>query len=167
MGSYEAGLAKRSPMRSVRKAALSDISTISACDSEFGIGGRKEFFERVISRGGGYVLDQERKVIGVAVLEYTFFEQGFISLIYISPTARRSGAGEMVLRYLVSICETPKLFSSTNRSNRPMQALFAKVGFVQSGMIHNLDPNDPEIVYYKAIKGGYRIPRKRSYSLLI
>jgi hypothetical protein len=61
-------------------------------------------------------------------------------------------AGEMLLRYLVSICKTPKLFSSANQSNRPMQTLFAKVGFEQSGMIHNLDPNDSEIVYYKAIK---------------
>ena len=33
-----------------------------------------------------------------------------------------------------------------------MQALFAKVGFEQTGMIDNLDPNDPEIVYYKAVK---------------
>jgi RimJ/RimL family protein N-acetyltransferase len=57
----------------------------------------------------------------------------------------------MLLRYLVSICQTPKLFSSTNQSNRPMQALFAKVGFEQSGRIDNLDPNDPEIVYYKAV----------------
>ena len=55
------------------------------------------------------------------------------------------------MQYLISICQTPKLFSSTNQSNRPMQALFAKAGFEQSGMIHNLDPDDPEIVYYKAI----------------
>jgi hypothetical protein len=26
-----------------------------------------------------------------------------------------------------------------------------KVGFEPSGVIHNLDPNDPEIVYYKAL----------------
>jgi hypothetical protein len=58
----------------------------------------------------------------------------------------------MLLEYLVSVCQTPKLFSSTNQSNHPMQALFAKAGFVPSGMIHNLDPNDPEIVYYKAVK---------------
>jgi hypothetical protein len=34
-----------------------------------------------------------------------------------------------------------------------MQALFAKAGFEQSGMIQNLDPQDPEILYYKAVKG--------------
>lgn len=146
-------------MRSIRKAALSDIHTISACDSEFGFRSRKEFIERAIPRGAGYVLEQEGKVIGVAVLEYTFFEHGFISLIYISPTARRTGAGEMLLRYLLSICETPKLFSSTNQSNDAMQALFAKVDFERSGMILNLDPNDPEIVYYKAVKGKDSTPQ--------
>jgi len=85
------------------------------------------------------------------VLEYTFFEQGFISLVYLIPSARRTGVGEMLVRYLVSICKTRKLFSSTNRSNKPMQALFSKVGFEPSGAIHNLDPDDPEIVYYKAL----------------
>jgi ribosomal protein S18 acetylase RimI-like enzyme len=86
-------------------------------------------------------------------LEYTFFEHGFISLIYVSGRARRSGAGWMLLRYLVSTCETPKLFSSTNQSNGPMQALFSKAGFEPSGKIHNLDPNDPEIVYYQRVPG--------------
>jgi hypothetical protein len=35
-----------------------------------------------------------------------------------------------------------------------MQALFARAGFLPSGMIYNLDPNDPEIVYYKAVKAA-------------
>jgi ribosomal protein S18 acetylase RimI-like enzyme len=143
-------------MRSARRATLADIQTISAPDREFASGGRKEFFERAIRRGGGYVLEEDARVIGVGVLEYAFFEHGFISLLYVSPAARRSGAGQMLLQYLVSICETPKLFSSTNQSNEPMQALFAKAGFKRSGLIHNLDPNDPEIVYYKALdeEGG-------------
>jgi N-acetylglutamate synthase-like GNAT family acetyltransferase len=139
-------------MRSIRKAILEDISGLSHCDTEFWFGSRNECIERAIRRGGGYVLEQEGRVIAVAVLEYTFFEHGFISWLYVRPAARRTGAGETLLRYLESICQTPKLFSSTNQSNHPMQALFAKVGFEQSGVIHNLDPNDPEIVYYKAIK---------------
>ncbi|MFZ0505528.1 MAG: GNAT family N-acetyltransferase [Chthoniobacterales bacterium] len=136
-------------MRFLRKATFADIDTITAVDHEFASGGRKEFFERAIRRAGGYVLEEEGRVIGVGVLEYAFFEHGFISLIYVSPAARRTGAGQMLLQYLVSICETPKLFSSTNLSNEPMKALFAKAGFMPSGMIHNLDPNDSEIVYYK------------------
>lgn len=65
-------------MRSIRKATLSDIHTISACDSEFGFGNRKEFIERAIPRGGSYVLEQEGKVIrgcrlGVHFLRARFY----------------------------------------------------------------------------------------------
>jgi hypothetical protein len=35
-----------------------------------------------------------------------------------------------------------------------MQALFVKAGFLPSGMIYNLDPNDPEIVYFKAVNAA-------------
>ena len=141
-------------MRSIREAIFEDISGLSHCDTEFWFGSRNECVDRAIRRGGGHVLEQEGKVIRVAVLEYTFFEHGFISWLYVRPAARRTGAGEMLLQYLVSICQTPKLFSSTNQSNYPMQALFAKAGFSRSGMIHNLDLNDPELVYYKAVKAG-------------
>ena len=136
-------------MRYIRKSALEDTSVIARCDNESASGGRREFLERTVQRGGGYTLEQDGKAIGIGILEYTFFEHGFISLIYVSPAARRTGAGEMLVQYLVSICGTPKVFSSTNQSNGPMQALFAKVGFVRSGVIYNLDPNDPEIVYCK------------------
>jgi len=139
-------------MRAIRKAVLEDIGALSDCDIEFGFGSRNEFVERAIRRGGACVLEQEGNVIGFAVLEYTFFEHGFISSVYVTPAARRTGAGEMLLQYLVTICQTPKLFSSTNQSNHAMRALFAKVGFEESGMIHNLDSDDPEIVVYKAVK---------------
>jgi ribosomal protein S18 acetylase RimI-like enzyme len=134
----------------IRKATLQDLSAISVGDSEFVFASREEFVRRAIPREGVYVLEQGGKIIGIGVLEYTFFEHGFISLLYVNPSARRTGAGESLLRYFVSICQTPKLFSSTNRSNGPIQALFAKVGFEPSGIIHNLDPDDPELVYYKS-----------------
>jgi ribosomal protein S18 acetylase RimI-like enzyme len=133
----------------IRKATLQDVSAISVGDSEFVSGGREEFVRRAIPREGVHVMEQGGKIIGIGVLEYTFFEHGFISLLYVSPSARRTGAGESLLRYFVSVSQTPKLFSSTNQSNRPMQALFAKVGFEPSGIIHNLDLDDPELVYYK------------------
>ena len=133
----------------IRKATLQDVSAISVGDSEFASGGREEFVRRAIPRQGVYVLAQGGKIIGIGVLEYTFFEHGFISLLYVRLSARRTGAGESLLRYFVSVSQTPKLFSSTNQSNKPMQALFAKVGFEASGIIHNLDLDDPELVYYK------------------
>ena len=59
-------------MRSIRQAVLKDVGALSDCDREFDFGSRKEFVERSIRRGGGYILEQEGTVIGVAVLEYTF-----------------------------------------------------------------------------------------------
>ena len=47
-----------------------------------------------------------------------------------------------------------KLFTSTNQSNTPMQALLALLGYVRSGVIDNLDPGDPELVYFLDLSGG-------------
>jgi hypothetical protein len=57
-----------------------------------------------------------------------------------------------LLRHLESFCETSKLFISTNLSNLPMQSLLAKLVYVLSGVIHNLDEGDPELVYFKRLR---------------
>ena len=38
---------------------------------------------------------------------------------------------------------------STNASNTAANALFAKAGFEGSGIVYNLDPGDPELIYVK------------------
>jgi hypothetical protein len=62
------------------------------------------------------------------------------------------GAGEALVKHLESLCQTAKLFTSTNLSNLPMQSLLAKMGYILSGVIHNLDEGDPEIVYFKKLR---------------
>ncbi len=44
---------------------------------------------------------------------------------------------------------TRQLFTSTNQSNRPMQALLETRGYQKAGVIHHLDPDDPEIVFMR------------------
>jgi GNAT superfamily N-acetyltransferase len=82
---------------------------------------RVAFIRRLVGQGACYVAVQDG-LLGYAVLEYTFFEQGFVSLLYVRDEHRRSGVGTALMRYLESICRTRKLFTSTNLSNRPMQA---------------------------------------------
>ena len=72
-------------MRYIRKSALEDISVISHGDTKSASGGRREFLERAVQKGCGYTLEQDGKAIGIGILDYTFFEHGFISLIYVSP----------------------------------------------------------------------------------
>jgi hypothetical protein len=40
-------------------------------------------------------------------------------------------------------------YSSTNLSNRSMQALLEKRKYILSGVLHHLDEEDPELVYVK------------------
>ncbi|WP_231558656.1 GNAT family N-acetyltransferase [Brevibacillus thermoruber] len=58
---------------------------------------------------------------------------------------QRKGIGEALLLYLEAVCPTEKLFISTNLSNKQMQRLCRRLGYMPSGMIDNLDPGDPEV----------------------
>ena len=49
---------------------------------------------------------------------------------------------------------TGQLFTSTNRSNLPMRRLCDRLGFQRSGVVENLDNDDPELVYYKRLEVG-------------
>jgi predicted GNAT family acetyltransferase len=135
--------------RRIRGADTDDINLVSAFDEELGSNERKEAVRCATEGKNAYVLEQDHRVIAVGILEYTFFQQGFISLVYVDPRERRTGAGELLSGHFVSACRTPKLFSSTNLTNIPMQTLFAKLGFTLSGVIHNLDANDPELIYFE------------------
>ena len=92
-------------------------------------------------------------LVGFAILEQTFYEQGFISLLIVHPDYRRRGVTTALIRRIEEICPTEKLFTSTNESNVIMQRVCKALGFVRSGYIENLDESDPEIIYFKRVKG--------------
>jgi RimJ/RimL family protein N-acetyltransferase len=55
------------------------------------------------------------------------------------------------LEALQYVCDTPKLFCTTNVSNHRMQRLPARSGFASCGFIDELDPGDPELVYVRRL----------------
>ena len=112
---------------------------------------RREFVAEAVRAGRVSAAIVQGSVVGFVILEYTFFQRGFVSLLYVHPDFRRRGVGSALMRHVQGICETPKLFTSTNQSNRRMQALLDKLGYVRSGIIHNLDPGDPELIYFKRV----------------
>ena len=137
----------------IRPANESDVEVLCSLDliahSE---NDRREFIKRSVVSGTCFVALAEEEVIGYGVLNYTFYCNGLVDMLYVHSGQRRRGAGEALLRYMESLCQTSKLFTSTNLSNLPMQALLAKLGYVLSGLIHNLDEGDPEIVYFKRLR---------------
>ncbi len=133
-------------MISIRPAVAGDIEALCSLDliarreNE-----RREFIRREVIAGNCFVAVMNKTVVGYGVLNYTFYNNGCIEMIYIDSNHRRRGAGTALLKHMESLCQTPKLFTSTNLSNLPMQSLLAKLDYVLSGVIHNLDEGDPEM----------------------
>ena len=107
--------------------------------------------EEIEARACHVALVDER-VVAYAVLNYRFYGNGWIEMLRVDPRFRRRGIGASLVRHLVGVCRTPKLFTSTNRSNAPMRRLLEALGFVPSGTIDNLDEGDPERVYFRRLR---------------
>ena len=140
-------------MISIRPAVESDIEALCAFDhiaqreEE-----RREFIRSEVAAGNCFVGLVDETVVGYGVLNYTFHHTGCIDMLYVHSDHRRRGVGTALLRHMESQCRTPKLFTSTNQSNLKMQSLLGKLGYEPSGVIHNLDEGDPELVYFKRLK---------------
>ena len=140
-------------MISIRPAVETDVETLCSLDLVARReSARREFIRREVASGNCFVAATAGAVIGYGVLNYTFYHHGSIDMLYVHAGHRRRGAGAALLEHMESLCRTPKLFTSTNLSNLPMQSLLAKRGYVLSGVIHNLDEGDPEIVYFKRLR---------------
>lgn len=136
----------------IRDATPSDVPAMYAVDYMATEEGncRQHIHERV-SEGNAVVAVIDDVVVGYAVLEYTFFGQGFISMLMVEKESRRKGVATTLVTRLEERCETDKLFTSTNESNKPMQALMQSMSYEPSGTVYNLDDGDPELFYVKRI----------------
>jgi GNAT superfamily N-acetyltransferase len=103
---------------------------------------------RLASESTCFLTEKDGKIMGYGVLNYHFFGCGFIEMLMVGEHYRRHGIGLALLNGLKSKCLHPKLFTSTNRSNLPMQRLLRTSGFIESGQIENLDEDDPELVFF-------------------
>jgi ribosomal protein S18 acetylase RimI-like enzyme len=137
-----------------RPATANDIESIIRFDeiAQQPESGRADFIRHKVAQGVIYVAVLDGQPVAYGVLIYTFFGNAFIDLLYVDPNQRRMGFGVSLMQYLESISEGEKLFTSTNLSNLRMQALLQKLGYVLSGVIHNLDEGDPELVYFKRLR---------------
>jgi ribosomal protein S18 acetylase RimI-like enzyme len=112
---------------------------------------RRDFIKRSVLNKKCYIAVIKGKPVGYTVLQYDFwdFSGGFISMLLVHEDFRRRGIGSQLVEYVEGICKEEKLFTSTNQSNKAMQSLLEKLKYKKSGIIHNLDPGDPELIYFK------------------
>jgi ribosomal protein S18 acetylase RimI-like enzyme len=113
---------------------------------------RIPFINHAIDSGICHILEDQDILVGYGILSHDFYQYGFIEMLYIHPSFRRKGLATLLMDYMENLCKTEKLFTSTNQSNKPAQALFESKGYVPSGVIENLDEGDPELIYFKRLK---------------
>ena len=139
----------------IRSATETDVAAMYAVDHMAAEeGSRRQHIRNWVSARCAIVSEIEGVVVGYAALEYTFFSQGFISMLMVEKDNRRRGVATALIARLEETCETDKLFTSTNESNKPMQALMKSLSYEPSGTVYNLDDGDPELFYVKRLLGN-------------
>ena len=137
----------------IRDAMKSDVAGMyrvdHMADQE---GNRRQHIREWVEAEQAIVAVIDDVVVGYAALEYTFFSQGFITMLMVDKGYRRKGVGTALITRLEETCETDKLFTSTNESNKPMQALMQSMCYEPSGTVYNLDEGDPELFYVKRLE---------------
>lgn len=137
----------------LRTATITDATAIVALDHVAASDlARVRFIHDQIKSSAFYIAVIDANIVAYAVLNYKFYDNGWIEMLYVDPRFRRQGIGSALIRHLINECRTPKLFTSTNQSNFPMQRLLATLEFDRSGFIENLDEGDPEWVYFKRLR---------------
>jgi len=137
----------------IRDATESDVSAMYAVahvSAEEGI--RRQHIVEWVDARLAIVALIDKVVVGYAVLEYTFFSNGFISMLMVDEGVRRQGVATALIKHLEEVCETSKLFTSTNESNKPMRGLMRSMSYEPSGTVYNLDEGDPELFYVKRLQ---------------
>ena len=135
----------------IRLATTKDAAGLLAIDSVTAqLPELEQLLRASIDSGSCWVAEGET-LLGYVLLDYTFYGNGFVPLLFVDGRCRRRGIGERLLLHAVSTCRTIKCFTSTNESNNAMRQLLKKTGFESSGVIDNLDEGDPELVFVKRL----------------
>jgi GNAT superfamily N-acetyltransferase len=107
---------------------------------------------RAIGRGECLIAFDDGTPLGYGVMNYEFFGRCFVSLIHVDAAHRRRHVATRLFDEFERICKDSRIFTSANLSNLPMQALLNARGYALSGVVQDLDPGDPEMVYSKKLR---------------
>jgi ribosomal protein S18 acetylase RimI-like enzyme len=135
---------------SIREALIADLPALHALDHVArDSADRRSMIDRAVREARSWVIEGDGAVAGYGIISHEFFGRSFLELIYIDQRARGKGLGPQVIRALELQSKSASLFTSTNESNLHMQHVLARLGYERSGVIYNLDPGDPEVIYVK------------------
>lgn len=107
---------------------------------------RAGYITSVAASGGLSVAVLGEEIQSFSCLDHDyFFGKPFVSLLIVSPDARRHGLGAALLSHNAGAYR--EVWTSTNQSNEPMRKLLDKAGWRYCGVLDGLDEGDPERFY--------------------
>ena len=139
----------------IRDAIPSDLPAMISIDPYAKAEGKEKRCQQIhqwVTEGDAIVAMIDDLVAGYAVMDYHFFGFGFISMLIVEDKHKRQGVATALIKALEERCETEKIFTSTNESNVPMQALLHRMSYEPSGTVYNLDDGDPELFFVKRMR---------------
>jgi GNAT superfamily N-acetyltransferase len=138
-------------VQEVRHAAEADLAEMLVVDAMAAAGDaeRVAYLTRAVEHDDCFVAIDDGTVRGfVVVKRQHFFDRDFVDLLFVADGHRRRGLGGELMKAAVATATSTDVFTSTNESNAPMQALLKAEGWTFSGTLVGLDEGDPELVYY-------------------
>ncbi len=131
----------------IRKAASTDLVRLVALISQLS---PQPYWRGLLTDsircGWTWIAEADGTVAGFLAMTDRFFGRPFIDLLVVEPDHRRKGYAAALMAMAETQAVGDRVFVSTNRSNAPMRSLLAARGYVDSGVVHNLDPDDPELI---------------------
>jgi ribosomal protein S18 acetylase RimI-like enzyme len=135
-------------MLEIRDAQLGEIAFLRTLDTMAVVGSERHGqIAMWVTSGVCRTALLDGDIAGYAVSNHSFFHQPFVELVLVAKAYRRQGIGLALVRDALDRLPGKKLWTSTNQSNAPMQALLARAGFIESGRVDNLDAGDPELIF--------------------
>jgi GNAT superfamily N-acetyltransferase len=110
---------------------------------------RRAHIGDLLAAGFSWAAIVDGELVGFAIVTRHFYGFPFADLVVVAAAARRRGAGSALMAKCEAAHRADRIFTSTNESNAPMRALLAKAGWLPAGVVHYLDPGDPELIFVK------------------
>jgi quinol monooxygenase YgiN/ribosomal protein S18 acetylase RimI-like enzyme len=142
------GQTERQSAMPIRLATPADLPLLYAVDHiAHTEAKRRAFIAQAVVDERVWMVELDGQAGGYSVIRHDFFGHSFLEMLYIATDWRGQGLGPKLIRFIETQSRSAMFFTSTNESNRHMQHVLEKLGYKRSGIIHNLDPEDPELVY--------------------
>jgi GNAT superfamily N-acetyltransferase len=133
----------------IRPAWGADLASMRRVDPRLADPTRARIASNLLGQGRSWIADVGGVTAGFALTSLGFFYKPMIELLVVAQEHRRKGIGLMLVNHCEAAHTDNCIFISTNASNTAANGLFAKAGFEGSGIVYNIDPGDPELIYVR------------------